>query len=287
MATVDRFLYPLVSTTLLLGVLLIWQRTYDQSCAALLSPAFVSAAVFYGLVGYRLERKRFALDYYLDPGSAWRGRFRGSWLPVFISLGVALPLAAIVSVFVALSRPTDWFFLAGAAVTAPFLCDALGRWPGRHLRQGVEIGGLGPSIAEILSVRLAGWVLLALLALAYVYFNYMRIGGPAYIYPDSLQLTVEAFTAHVGSACPVVDSGLRAATAVEGTLWYLVTGAATAAWMPDGIKVVVWFGFFLNAALAMTGFVRGLEGSILAIWRVVPRIRESPLRFDKGVTDVE
>ena len=63
MATVDRFLYPLVGTTLLLGVLLIWQRTYEQSCVALLSPAFVCVAVFYGLVEYRLERKRFTLDY--------------------------------------------------------------------------------------------------------------------------------------------------------------------------------------------------------------------------------
>lgn len=287
MATVDRFLYPLVGTTLLLGVLLIWQRTYEQSCVALLSPAFVCVAVFYGLVEYRLERKRFTLDYYLDSGSAWRGRFQGPWLPVLISLGVAVPLAAIVTVFVALSRPTDWVFLAAAAVTAPFLCDGLGRWPGRHLRQGVGMGRWRPSIAEVLSVRLAGWVLLALLALAYVYFNYMRIGGPAYIYPDSLQLTVEAFTARVGSECSVVDSGLRAATAVEGTLWYLVTGAATVAWMPEGIKVVVWVGFFLHAALAMTGFVRGLEGSILAIWRIVRRNHESPLRFERGATDVE
>ena len=200
---------------------------------------------------------------------------------MLISLGVALPLAAIVTVFVALSRPTDWIFLAAAAVTAPFLCDGLGTWLGRHLRQDVAAGRRGPSIAEVLTVRLAGWTLLALTALAYVYFNYMRIGGPGYIYPDSLQLTVEAFTAHVGSACPVVDSWLRAAAAVEGTLWYQVTGAATAVWMPDGIRVVVWVGFFLNAALAMTGFVRGLEGSILAIWRIVPRNRESPLGMER------
>ena len=50
--------------------------------------------------------------------------------------------------------------------------------------------------------------------------------------------------------------------------------------MPDGIRVVVWIGFFLNVALAITGFVRGLEGSILAAKRIVGRNR-------KEATDVE
>ncbi len=278
-ASVDGFLYPLVATALLLGVVLLWQRTYEQSCLALASPGLVYAAISYGLLEYRLERKRFVLEYYLDRRSSWRRWFRGSWLPVVISMVAALPLAIFLVVFAALSRSTDWLFLASAAALAPFLFVRLSIWPGRHFRRDIGEAGRGIAVADILTARLAGWLLLALLAFTYVYFNY-RIPGPAYIYPDSLQLTVEAFTARVGSACPVVDRGLNAAAGIEGISWYVVTHAATAPWIPDGIMVVVWVGFFLNAALAFTGFVRGLEGSILAAWRVV-----APNR--RGVTDAE
>ena len=267
--TVDRFLQPLVGTTLLLGLLLIWQGTYNQSCVALASPALVYVAIFYGLLEYRLERKRFAVDYYLDRRSSWRKRLRGRWLPVVVSMVTALPLAVFVVVFAALSRPTDWLFLAAAAVVAPFLFDGISRWLGGHFRRDAGAGGWGVAVADILSARLAGWVLLALIAVAYVYFNYMVIGGPPYIYPDSLQLTVEAFVGGVHSACPVVDSGLRAAAGIEGIAWYAVTGTAVAPWMPDGIRVAVWIGFFLNVALAISGFVRGLEGSILAVKGIV------------------
>ena len=144
----------------------------------------------------------------------------------------------------------------------------------------MAFGGRRAAVADVLTARLAGWLLLALVALTYVYFNYTRIPGPPYINPDSLQRTVEAFTARVRSGCPVVASGLRAAAGIEGISWYLVTRAATAPWIPDGIKVVVWVGFFLNAAVAFTGFIRGLEGSILAAWRMVAPKRQ-------GVTDVD
>jgi len=286
-AKVDRFLQPLVGTTLLLGILLVWQRTYDQSCVALATPALVYVAILYGLLEYRLERKRFAVDYYLDRGSSWRRRLRGMWLPVVISMVAALPLAVFLVVFAALSRPTDWLFLAGAAVRTPYVFDRISRWPGRHFRRDASGGDRRIPIADILSARLAGWVLLALIAVAYVYFNYMVIGGPPYIYPDSLQLTVEAFTAGVQSACPVVDDGLRAAAALEGSSWYVVTSAATASWTPNGIRVVVWIAFFLNAALAIAGFVRGLEGCMLAAWRIDSRNREAPLETERRGTDVE
>ena len=279
-ASVDRFLYPLVAATLLLGVLLIWQWTYEQSCLALVSPGLLYLAIFYGLLEYRLERKRFALDYYLNRRSSWRRRFRGSWLPVLISLVAALPLAIFLVVFAALARPTDWFFLASAAVLAPFLFVRLSVWPGRHFRRDAGEGGRGVGVAEILTARLAGRLILVLVALAYVFFNYTTIPGPRYIYPDSLQLTVEAFTAGVGSACPVVDGGLRTAVGIEGIAWYLMTRAATAPWISDGIRVVAWVGFFLKAALVIAGFVRGLEGSILAACRTVALNR-------KGVTNVE
>lgn len=267
-ATVDRFLQPLVGTTLLLGFLLLWQRTHDHSCVALASPALVYVAILYGLLEYRLERKRFAVDYYLDRESSLRRQLRGTWLPVVTSMVAALPLAVFLVVFAALSRPTDWLFLAAAAVVAPFLFERIARWPGRHFRRDASGDDQRITVADILSARLAGWVLLALIAAAYVYFNYMVIGGPPYIYPDSLQRTVEAFTAGVQSACPVVDDGLRAAAALEGSSWYLVTSAATASWTPNGVRVVVWIAFFLNAALAIAGFVRGLEGCMLAAWRI-------------------
>lgn len=286
-ATVDRFLQPLVGTTLLLGLLLLWQRTYDHSCVVLATPALVYVAILYGLLEYRLERKRFAVDYYLDRGSSWRRRLRGMWLPVVISMVAALPLTVFLVVFAALSRPTDWLFLAAAAVVAPFLFDRISRWPGRHFRREANASDRRIAVADILSARLAGWVLLALIAIAYVYFNYMVIGGPPYIYPDSLQRTVEAFTAGVQSACPVVDDGLRAAAALEGSSWYVVTSAATAAWTPNGVRVVVWVAFFLNAALAIAGFVRGLEGCMLAAWRIGAGNREVPPGIERELTDVE
>ena len=127
-ARVEGFLYPLVATSLLLGVLLIWQRTYEQSCLALASPGLVYIAISYGLLEYRMERKRFALDYYLDRRSSWRRWFRGSWLPVLISMVVALPLTIFLLAFVALSRSTDWLFLASAAVLAPVLFVRLSIW---------------------------------------------------------------------------------------------------------------------------------------------------------------
>ena len=287
LTTVDRFLQPLLGTTLLLGLVLLWQGTYDRSCVALASPGLVYVAIIYGLLEYRLERKRFAVDYYLDRRSSWRRRLRGTWLPVVISMVAALPLAVFLVVFAALSRPTDWLFLAAAAVVAPFLFDRISRWPGRHFRRDAGVGDRGIAVADILSVRLAGWVLLAVIAVAYVYFNYMVIGGPPYIYPDSLQLTVEAFTSGVQSACPVVDDGLRAAAALEGSSWYVVTRAATASWTPDGIRVVVWIGFFLNVALAIAGFVRGIEGCMLAAWRIGARNREAPPESERRGTDVE
>ena len=280
LATVDRFLQPLVATTLLLGLLILWDGTYDQSCVALASPLLVYGAIFYGLVQYRLERKRFAVDYYLDRRSSWRRRLRGPWVPRVVSMAAALPLAVFLVVFVALSRPTDWWFLAAAAVVAPFLFEGTSRWPGRHFRRDGGAGGRGVAVADILSARLAGRVLLALIAVLYVYLNYKVIATPPYIYPDSLQLTVEAFRAGVHSACPVADSGLRLVAGIEGIAWYAVTDTAMAPWMPDGIRVVVWIGFFLKVALAITGFVRGLEGTILAAKRIVCRNR-------KEATDVE
>lgn len=280
-AAVDRLLHPFVATSVLLGVLLVWQHTHQQSCVALASPAFVYIAIAYGLFAYRQERKRFALDYYLRRRSSWRRRFRGWWISAVISALAALPLAVFLLVFVALARWTDWFFLASAALVAPVLLVGLSRWLGRHLRRDRDGEGLRVSVGGILTARLAGWILLGLVAIAYVYFNYMRISGPWYIYPDSIERTVEAFTGGVHSACPWVDGTLRAAAAVEGASWYLVTAAATTEWIPEGIKVVVWIAFFLNAVLAITGFVRGMEGTFMATCQLTSSTHSSPSPVSK------
>ena len=66
--------------------------------------------------------------------------------------------------------------------------------------------------------------------------------------------------APVRSACPAVEGGLRVAARIDGVLWYVVTGAATEPWIPHGIAVVAWVGFFLNTVLAIVGLLRGLEG---------------------------
>ena len=270
--TVDSLLGPLAATTLLLGVLLLWARTYEQSCLALASPGLVYIAVFWGLLEYRLERRRFAIDYYLDGTSPWRRLFRRSWLPAATSMIAAVPLAVFLSVFAALAHAAVWLILAGASVLAPLLFNRLSVWPGRHFRRAAGGGILGAP-AEILTSRMAGHLLLALVVIAYVYSNYSTIAGPANIYPGSPELTVKTSVAQIHSACPVVQTGLRAAAAYDGAAWWGVTGAAIAPRTPEGIVMIAWAALFLNAALAMTGFVRGLEGTLLLTRRVAPRTR--------------
>ena len=89
---------------------------------------------------YQLERKRFAVDYYLDRGSSLRGWLRRSGLSVLISPGGGLPLAAFLVVFAARSRSADWLFFCAAAAVAPPLFNALSTWPGRHFRRDSDEG---------------------------------------------------------------------------------------------------------------------------------------------------
>ncbi|MDE0004425.1 MAG: hypothetical protein OXQ29_17185 [Rhodospirillaceae bacterium] len=269
---VDGLIGPLAATTLLLGVLLLWARTYEQSCVALASPALVYIAVFWGLLQYRLERRRFAVEYYLDGGSPWRRRLRRSWLPAAISMVAAFPLAAILAGFAALAGATDWLFLASAAVIAPLLFSGVSAWPGRHFR-GAASRGTNAAPAGILTSRVAGHVLLVLVVIAFVYVNSSIIPAPAIINFGFPELTIEAFTAPVRSDCGVVENGLRAAAVVDGAGWLLMTVADSERWVTDEIMVIFWAAFFLNAALAMTGFVRGLEGTILVTASVAPGAR--------------
>ena len=265
---VNGLLVPLTATTLLLGVLLLWARTYEQPCVALASPGLIYVAVFWGLLQYRLERRRFAIEYYLDDGSSWRRRLRRSWLPAAVSLVAAVPLTVLLAGFAALAGATDWLFLIGAAVLAPLLLDRLAVWPGRHFR-----GGAGKDVlaapAGILTSRVAGHVLLAVVVIAFVYFNASTPPVPPFIYPSFPELSVEALVAPVRSECAVVEKGLRVAAAFDGSGWYFMNVANLEQLVPEEIMPVFWAAFFLNAALAMTGFVRGLEGTMLVTARMV------------------
>lgn len=277
--TVYGLLGPLAATTSLLGILLLWARTYEQSCLALASPGLVYVAVFWGLLEYRLERRRFAVGYYLDGSSSWRRLFRRWWLPAAICLFAAFPLAVLLSVFAALARPSDWLFLAGASLLAPPLFSRLAVWPGRHFRRTAGRGILaGP--AEILTSRLAGHLLLLLVVIAYVHLNYSVVPGPPNIFSGDPLATGETFKAQVHSICPVSEKGLGAAAWLNGVAWAVVTGASELR-MPSWIVQIVWAAFFLNAALAMTGFVRGLEGVNLLTRRLAPRT--SPKRPTAGM----
>ena len=266
--------HALCACVLFLTVLFLWQRTHERSCLALAFPLLTVLAIFGGLFEYRLERKRFLVDYYLDRGSSLRRRLRRSGLSMLISLAAALPLTAFLVVFAARSRPADWLFFCAAAAVAPLLFHALSTWPGRHFRRDGDEGGGRAAVADVLAARMAGTLLLAALAVVYVYASYYLIPVPGQdIFPDSLERTMEAFSVHVGSACPVVDDTLRLTAQIEGLSWYFVSTAATAPWMHDGIRLLLWVGFFLNATMVFGGFVRGLEGSILLAWRLVERYR--------------
>ncbi len=271
-SAVDRLIHGLCACVLFLTVLFLWRRTHERSCLALAFPLLTVLAIFGGLLEYRLERKRFVVDYYLDRASSMRRWLRGSGPSVMISLAAALPLAAFLVVFVARSRPTDWLFLSTAAVMAPLLFSVLSTWPGRHFRRDAEDGLSSATIADVLVARMAGTLLLGGLAVAYVYASYYLIPAPGQdIFPDSLERTIEAFSGHAGSACSVTDDTLRLATQIEGLSWHFVTTAAMAPWMHDGIGTLLWVGFFLNAAMVFGGFVRGLEGAILLTLRLVRR----------------
>ena len=275
---VDSLLGPLAATTGLLGVLLLWARTYEQSCVALASPGLVYIAVFWGLLEYRLERRRFAIEYYLDSSSSWRRWLRRWWLPAAISLVAAFPLAALLSVFAALARAADWLFLAGASLLAPMLFTRLAVWPGRHFRRAAG-GGILDGPAMILTSRLTGRLLLALVVVVYVYSNYSVFLAPPNIFPGDPMLTGHTFAKEVRSACPVVETGLRAAAWFDGAAWSVVNDTATTERMPEGLMMIAWGALFLNAALAMTGFVCGLEGVMLLTWRVAAGTRAT------GATD--
>ncbi len=275
----DRLLHSLFACVLFLTVLSLWRLWHAGSCAALVLPGLIWCAISYGLLQHRLQRKRFFLEFYLDESSGIRKLFRRAWLAVTWSLAAAATLAAFLAVFAALSRPSDWYFLCAAAVAFPLFFVTALRWPGSHLRRETS-GGVpgksyrGPSLREVLAVRIAGWLAVVGILGAYLYFSYYYLAVPGdAIYPGSLERTLQAFATRAGSGCPVVNDTLLVATRVEGLSWYVVTTMTTAPWMQDGVRPLVWIGFLFNSAMVFGGFVRGLEGAVLLAGRAAARFR--------------
>ena len=276
---IDRLLHSLFASVLFLTVLCLWRLSHEGSCAGLVLPGLIWCAVSYGLLQHRLQRKRFALEFYLDESSGLRELFRRPWLAVTLSLVAAATLAAFLAVFAVLSRPTDWYFLCAAAVAFPLLFVSAVHWPGSHLRPDTR-GGVtgpphrGPSLREVLAARIAGWLALAGTLGAYLYFGYYYIPAPGeVIYPGSLERTLHAFAERAGSACPVVDDALLVANRIEGLSWYVVTTMTTAPWMEDAVRPFVWIAFLFNSAMVYGGFIRGLEGAVLLASRAASGFR--------------
>lgn len=276
MRTIDRSLHALFACVLYLTILFLWQRSYARSCTALVFPALTFLAIFGGLLARRLERKRFAIDYYLDRRSSLRGLLRGALPSVAISLAAAVPLAGFLVAFAALSRPTDWIFFCAVTIAAPLLFNACSAWPGCHFRRETPDGGRRAAVADVLVARLTGTLLLVVLAAVYIYASYDLIPAPGEkIFHASIERTLEAFSARGRSSCPVVQDVLFAATQVEGLSWYFVTTAVVLPWLHDMLRPLLWGGFFLRTAMVFGGFIRGLEGSILlACWIAEQRCRK-------------
>ena len=275
---IDRLLHSLFACVLLLTVLCLWRLGHERSCATLVLPGLIWCAISYGLLQYRLQRRRFVVEFYLDESSRLRELFRRPWLAVTLSQLAAAPLATFLAVFAVLSRPSDWYFLCAGALAVPLLFVAVVRWPGRHLRpdttgRASDQMYRGPSLREVLAARIAGWLVLAGILGAYLYVGYYYIAAPGkIIYPGSLELTLRAFGDRAGSACPIVDDTLLVANRIEGLSWYVVTTMSTAPWMQDGARPLVWIAFLFNSAMVFGGFIRGLEGAVLLASRAAARV---------------
>ena len=271
---IDRAIHSLFACVLFLTILCLWRLVHEGSCAALVLPGLVWCTICYGLLQYRLQRRRFVLEFYLDESSRLRAWFRRPLLAVTPSLLRAVPLAAFLSVFAVLSRPSDWYFLCAAAVAFPLLFVAAVRWPGSHLRHDAGDRAPGSSLRHVLAARFSGWVALAGILGAYLYFGYYHIAAPGdIIYPGSLERTLQGFAGRAGSACPVVQDTLLVATRIEGLSWHVVATMTTAPWMQDSVRPLVWAGFLFNSAMVFAGFVRGLEGAVLLAGRTAGRFR--------------
>lgn len=273
--TVERLVRALLACALFLTVLFLWRQSFARSCLALVFLLLLYGAVFFGLLEHRLERRRFAVDYYLNADSTLRNWVSGRFLPGMVSLVMALPLTALLGVFAALSRPTDWYFLGPVALAAPVVFTLLALWPGGHFRQ--DQGMVGRSIvpADVLGVRIAGVLVLAGIVVTYWYANYYLIPVPDGIFPESPEQTLTAFSAAAVSQCRHVETVLLLAAQLDGLVWYSAANAVSSGLIADWMKGLLWAAFFAKSAMALGGFAQGLNGCILLACRTVGTHREA------------
>ena len=266
---VPRAIKSVAACVLLLLTLSLWSGLHARTCLALGLPALCCLAASYGIFTYRLARKQFVLEYWFDPGSSLRAWFTRHWMTAITSLVLGVSLTGFLAIFTALARSTDWYFLCAIAIVTPLVFTAVRAWPGRHFRQSG--GARHAALADILSARLSGWVVFTAGAAGYTYANYYLPGPGEYIYPGSLERTLDAFAAQAGSVCPIVDDTLRIAAVIEGLSWYAVTTGALLPDMSRELTRLVWAVFFLNTAVVFVGFIRGLEGALLLACRTATR----------------
>ena len=264
MNAVNRLSRALMTCALFLTVLVAWRETFSGSCAALSLPAILGAAIFYASFQEHRERRRFAVDYYLNDASGLRRWTGGAVLSTARSLCTTLPLAALLAIFAALSGPAEWYILGGATIATPILFAAFSAWAGSHFRRGKPRTPRTPGTPDILTARLAAGAALIAGTTAYVYASY---GWPVPdgIHPDSAALTMSAFAARAASVCEPVNAALSSAARLEGLAWWSATTAATSNELAGTMKNLLWAVFFVKAAGALSALTQGLKGCILLV----------------------
>ena len=261
---IERTGRGLLASAVLLTVLFFWHRQYASSCLALLVLAPIFAAVFAGLLEHRLERRRFAVEYYLTPESRLRRLFSGLMLPTATSCLLAVPLTAALALFAALSRPTDWYFLGALAVAAPICGTLVGVWPGSHIRRAAK---RRVTTRDILSTRISGWLLFAAGAATYAYANYELIAVPAGIAPGSLDATVINFKEAVSSGCAHIEAAVSLAAHADAISWWLMVAGPRSGVLNDNLIPILWIVFFMKTAMVFGAFMQALNGAILLACR--------------------
>ena len=245
-----------------MAVLLLWRQWYEQSCFALALPVLLYGAVFYSLATHRVERARFRAAYYLALDAPLRCFCRGRLLPVGTSLIAAAAMTALLAVFAALSRPTDWWFLGLAAVATPSGFVVVARWAGPQFRHGPANGAVS-AVTDVLVARVVRIPVFITVALAYGFANYYLIPWPNEIDPDSLERTLTAFATPTAPRCSLVADVLSIASVLDALAWHSTVSVALSSAMSDGLRYALWAVFFAKTAVAFGGLIQGLIGSIL------------------------
>ncbi len=260
----ERLIYSFSAGVLFLVILFLWYSFYKFSCLALIFPVLAYFVMFYGLLESRLEAKNSYLKRFLRDNSPLYKRLQGKGLSAVFCLIISIPLTLFLAVFVALSRPTDWYFFIFAACAFPVIFNIPGMR--KHLREGAE---------NVLAKNIAGWLVFGVVAVAYFLTNYYLIPVPDdKISRDSLKKTLEAFTAGVDLRCGPVEYALRVAAEIEGLSWYVMTKVSSFL-AGDWIKFFLWNVFFLKAAAVYLGFVQGLGGASLLVCKGIEKYRKS------------